>query len=128
MSAGTFHIPEPTEGHPRTLGLETITVPCEHVPPHGVNLPDGRGRPVLHPTRHHYFEKSRHDPTGIVEVLCGHGLPEHPLGFELKRGGMSWIRGQYVIAERGRYGLCPVCVGQAEPEDMKVPADHGCQT
>lgn len=71
-------------------------------------------------------ELSPFDPTGLVPALCDHGLPEHPDPRinEKNQGGKSWIRAKYVgFAGTSRKVVCPVCLGQARPDDLTIPAN-----
>lgn len=77
-------------------------------------------------------------PHGMVPAECEHGLAALPAqyppvartplrnaaGEELPPTGRSWIRSRYVRPDgMGGKINCPVCRGEPEPPDMKVPAD-----
>lgn len=63
--------------------------------------------------------RSVFDPTGLVPVMCEHGLPEHPLGFPLQHGGQSFVRAKY-----GTFDFrCVVCNGAEPPADLTTPRD-----
>jgi hypothetical protein len=76
----------------------------------------------------HVIPYSAFDPTGMVETFCEHGVTEHPLGFELRRGGKSFIRGKYqtMVVQAGQPPMvqCPVCRGEPRPDDLTEPAKH----
>lgn len=60
------------------------------------------------------------DPTGLVGVLCDHGLPrdQHPTGREMyPRHGVSWVRAKYATFEF----KCVVDLGQERPADLTTP-------
>lgn len=61
--------------------------------------------------------KSVFDPTGLVPVMCGHGLPEHPAGFALANGGQSFVRSKYATVDF----LCVVDQGVEPPADLTTP-------
>lgn len=67
------------------------------------------------------------DPTGLVPVICNHGLPEHPnpdiQQGRLGRLAVSWVRSKYASAQGGQYGKCVIDLGQDRPDDLTMPRD-----
>lgn len=66
------------------------------------------------------------DPTGLVPVLCEHGIPTHPnpdiQASRLGRLGKSWVRSKYALADSGPlYGRCVVDKGLPRPGDLTEP-------
>lgn len=62
------------------------------------------------------------DPTGLSPSPCQHGLAEHPAGLELRYGCRSWVRAKYLDVWKGGVG-CPVCRGEAAPDDLTTARD-----
>ena len=85
----------------------------------------GELHPVRVPLPYHVLDLTETvmDPTGLVPVICEHGLAEHPnpdiQGGRLGRLGRSWVRSKYALAEGGGlYGKCVVDKGLPRPADL----------
>lgn len=136
----SVHAPCPVCGHPIIVGMfDTIKV--KELGEDGKPLMDTRGKPIytVHKLRRHvcqwpftprggtkadipYPTISKLDPSGLVETLCHHGLPAHPVTGAKPLLGNSWMRSKYVLT-----GLkpCPVCRDLPAPADMLAPRGEG---
>ena len=82
----------------------------------------GELKHVLVPLPVHVLHHSRLDPTGLVGVVCGHGLPAHPdpeVDQEhRRRGALTFVRSRYTVAWGPNSGRCVVDEGQPRPDDL----------